>query len=103
MNCNPTTPDYYLCRFDGIRTELSAYWTGSGWQYREPNGTTYDIAPPLSWREFPEWNRDVPEVDYIENSKRFPRLQELYRKSGRDRPKDPMRGLFTGLFQEAGF
>ncbi len=103
MATTPTRPDYYLARFDGIRTEVSVYWTGNSWQYRQPNGITYDIAPPQSWREFPEWSRKLPVVNYVENRQRSEFLAALYRKAGRDRKADPRRGTFTGLFQEAGF
>ncbi len=100
---NPTRPDYYLGTFEGFRTEVSVYWTGDRWQFIFPNGTVYDIAPPISWREFPEWRRGLSEVDYVENRQRSEFMAALYRKAGRDRKADPMHGLFTGLFQEAGF
>ncbi len=100
---NPPTPSYYLGTFEGFRTEISVYWTGAGWQFIFPNGTVYDIAPPLSWREFPSPPAPVPPINYVENRQRSEFMAALYRKAGRDRKGDPRRGTFTGLFQEAGF
>ncbi len=102
-NPNPTSPGYYLCKLRDYRSEISLYFNGEGWEYRYPNGTVLPVTELLFWREFPEWRRDLPAVDYVENSRRYPRLQELYRKAGRDRKDDPQHGLFTGLAQEAGF
>ena len=99
----PSAPGYYLARFDGIRVEVSAYWTGDRWEYRFPNGITHAIAPPLSWREFPEWKANLPVITYEQNAARSRRMAELYCKSGRDRPEDPMRLLMTGLAEQAQF
>ncbi len=100
---NPTKPGYYLCRVRNLRTEISLYFTGSAWEYRHPNGIVEAVTESLFWREFPEWRRELPEVDYVENRQRSEFLAALYRKAGRDRKNDPRHGTFTGLFQEAGF
>lgn len=100
MRSQPAELGFYLCRFSDERYEVSTFWTGDRWEYRLPNGTVYPVEP-LSWRPFPEWNRDLPVISYVENSERPRRLAELYRKAGRDRPDHPLHGLFTGLAEEA--